>query len=642
MELEVGARPGTFGEFGVALVGEVFTPDFLRHQLNVALDSMLRGVDRLPGFPADVASAQAGTPKLIEDDGYERRFAVTLRVRLESGIGRRTLALGIDAKLEVDLTIRVGTFRPAMVRLDIDPVTPDDLRVRVRTRSDWLPLSLFDGAGGSRTVQRSLPVFALAVNRALEASERRRQVDVLERVRRSQRVRSWATTATEPRTGTLEPGESLPWSIELGEQERVRLQLWACLTSEPDTTPADESGSASALTGSASSGSASSGSASSGSAIELSVSDADGEPIDELSLAVRRTLPDLDTTSTVVEVTATGPGGYWARLANHGSRAVSYRVEERRDTVAGERIGFAEFGEVLIGRGIDRSLITNVINSHLSGSAQVIVDAPMLLRGSVTVGLADVAPAPAKADELRFRVSLDITVEFLVGPGAKATVVSATWRAGVGLRVSTLIDPATVLVVFEPVSPADLELVVAPHRVSGRRIPLPHRTLTESVPRRVRHELNQRLEEASRRIVVTELAAEQPGFAAETPHALPARTTFTGVVDAERPGRHTVRLAERQHIRAKARIVATAADRVDIENPRRSGLTAELAVCDEHGGVWAADQASIPDNGEPTIVGIEFTAPHAGQWRLRVSSLGGPGDLEYELQVRPEPQDDAE
>jgi hypothetical protein len=60
-------------------------------------------------------------------------------------------------------------------------------------------------------------------------------------------------------------------------------------------------------------------------------------------------------------------------------------------------------------------------------------------------------------------------------------------------------------------------------------------------------------------------------------------------------------------------------------------------VCDEHGGVWAADLATIPSDGEPKTVGIEFTAPQAGQWRLRVASAGGPGDLEYDLQIRPDP-----
>jgi hypothetical protein len=623
---EAGVRPATFGEFGVALITEVFNPWFLQHQLNAAFDSLLEGVDWLPEFPADIASVRAGTPSLIEDDGAERRYAVTVYAALETGVGPRSLAVDIEVKVEIDLTMRVGTFRPAIVRLDIDPVAADDFQVRTSTRSDWLPLSLLDVSGGSRlerAAQRSLPIFAAAVNRMVAASAHRRQVDVLARVRRSQGV--WGgQTSVEPRSGTLEPGENVRWSIELGEQERARLQLWAGMSPESDTGRA---GSTRPSVPPESSTVPS---------VHLSLHEAGGTLVDELTLAVRRAVPDFDTSPTGVAVTATSPSAYRAGLGNGGSTALSYRVEERRDIVAGERTTFAEFGEVLIRRGIDRGFVTNAINAQLTGESQVIFDAPMLLRGSVAARLSDVTAVPAGPDELRFELSLEITVEFRLGPGANATVVSSMWRATVSLRVSTLVNPVTLLVRFEPVSRADLLLVQRPRRVSGRRLPVPHRALTELAPEQIRTELNRRLAQASRRLTVSELAAELPAGFAETSLALPARTSFAGVVSTGRPARHPLQLAERQRIRAKARVVARASERADGEGARPSDLAAELAVCDERGGVWVTDQASIPRSGEPTIMRVDFTVPQTGQWRLRVTSTGGHGLLEYELQVRPQ------
>ena len=166
----------SFGEFGVALLSEVFTPEFLQARIDAALDS----VPRIPGFPGRVSSLRAGTPRLMAENERELCFAVTVHGRLTVEFWPKVLGAGVDASMETDLTVRVRTFRRTIVRLDIDPVTASGLRVQVQSRGDLLPGLL--EAGGSRLERSSrhwLPMVAVALNSALEASVSRRQVDVL-------------------------------------------------------------------------------------------------------------------------------------------------------------------------------------------------------------------------------------------------------------------------------------------------------------------------------------------------------------------------------------------------------------------------------------------------------------------------------
>jgi hypothetical protein len=627
----VGARPATFGEFGVAVVDEVLTPRFLEEQLNAALAAFVRGPDWLPEFPAQLRSAKAGTPKLVEDDGYERRFAVTVRAELAAKVGPKALALGIDTTIEVDLTVRVGAFRPAIIGIAIDPVTSDDFRVKANARSEWLPRALLD-EGGSRlagAAQRTVPLLVVAVNRALAASAPRRQVDVLARIRRFQQM---PDGGAEPRTGTLGPGEDLRWPLDLAEQERVRLHLWAGTRSGQEPGPTAGS-------------------------VELTVSDLDGTPVGGTTLAVHRKAPDFDTARDPVTVAATDPAGYLARLSNRGGAPVVYRVEERRTVLPGERIGFAEFGTILIERGIDRDTVGNAVGHQLARHAQGMFAAPVLVRGTATPRLVETTARPSGDDELRFGLSLDIDLELFVGPGANATELTSTLRAEVPLRVSTMVNPASLGLTFEPVPPADLRVIEAPRRVGGRYLPVPQRKLAELLPGHVADELNRRLGQASRRIIAAEVATGPPPGFTGAQVGLRSRTSFRGTASVAEPGRHRVQLSDQQRIRVQARVVAGQPD-PEFTDPELSdsvtateaeagtdpgtGLAAELAVCDEHGGVWATDRAAIPDDGGPVVLDLEFHAPEPGQWRLRMTSIrssGGTarGVLDYELQVSPLP-----
>lgn len=614
-------RPATFGEFGVAAVAEVLTPRFLQKQLNAALSSMLRGPDWLADLPGDVTSVRAATPTLVEEDGYERRFEVTVHGRMAAEVGPRTLAFGIDANVELDLTVRVGAFRPAIIRIDVDPVTPDSFRVRTEAHSDWLPRTVL-ADGGSRltgVAERSMPVLAAAVNRALTASVPRRQLDVLAQVRRYHQV---PDDPRAPRAGTLGPAEALEWLIELEERERVTVRLWAGIDTGIDT---DRDPGSAVATG-----------RSLPSAMELEVRDPDGIPVDALTLAVRRSAPDFDTGPTGVVATADHPGVHQARLCNRGVRPLRYRLEEHRTVVPGERIGFAELGTLLIERGVDRHTIARAVTSQLARHAQRMVDAPAFVRGIATTRLVEVTAQPAESDQLRFGLTLDIEVELQVGPGANATVLASTLRAEVRMRISAMVKPAGLRVDFEPVPPESLRIVDRPHRVRGRYAPVPQRRLAELLLRHVGPELNRRLDRANRRIIAAEMVAGPPEGLSERPLALRAEAAFAGTAAPGEPGRHPVRVADGQRILAEARVVNGQG------GGSRTDLAAELAVCDEHGGVWAADHVPLPANGDPVILGVEFTAPHAGQWRLRVESTGGPGELQYELRARPRPEDTPE
>jgi hypothetical protein len=322
---------------------------------------------------AEITSAGVDSATLVSDDGFERCFRVIVVVELEADVGPRLFALGVDAKVTVELTVRVRAFRPATMGFDIDPVTPDDVWFRARTRSGWLPFSLGDGgrAGLTRSAERAVPRLCETVNKELEASLDQRRVDLL---------------------GYLEAYGGGP--------------------SEPHP-------------------------------------------------AARRPR-------------------------------------------AGRPIGFAELGEVLLRRGVDRRVVATAVGGLLAEPLPVEVDEPIPVRGAVVVRLVDVVSLAAEPDELCFRLSLLADAELLVWEGAKQAPVTALVRADVPLRLSTLVDPATLVVKFDPIS--SLRVMKARRSVRGRMvtIPVPNRTLAW-LRRRVVHEVNQRLSERGMRMTGAQL-----------------------------------------------------------------------------------------------------------------------------------------
>ncbi|HEY4005581.1 MAG TPA: hypothetical protein VGM60_10420 [Pseudonocardia sp.] len=490
-ELEADAQRATFGEFGVALVADVFSPRLLQRQLAAALDGLRRG-DVLAEFATDIGRVHVLDPVLVKDDGYERSFSVTVRARLKTKLGPRVLAMGVDASVEIDLVVRLRTFHPAIVDIDIDPVTSDDLRVKARARTDWLPVPLYDGGGVTRlarTAERALSIFSAALNRSIEASAPQRQLDVLDQLRR---IQTRTTPGGAERAGTLDPEESLEWPIRLAHRERVQLQLWAEAGADPDAgciAPApSESEQPSA-------------------AMRLSVSDAGGRLVGEARLPVPRTAPDLDTLPVGTSVTAAEPGTYQVRLANHADRPVTYRVNETPGSVPGEQISFAEFGEVLIRQGLSPRNVSDALNAHLA-PAQFEVQTPVPVRGSVAVQVTDIEPAPETSGERRFRMTLDVEVELLLRAGDRDMELTGTLRVPVMMCIVTLANPAALQLGFDPVAVRDVRLLRAHHKVRRWWMPIPATVLTRIVRRRVADELNSKLDKISGRLVAADLGAE--------------------------------------------------------------------------------------------------------------------------------------
>lgn len=359
--------------FGAALVADVITPRFVRRQLDGALRMLLRSSSLPPGFVAEITSAGVDSATLLSDDGHERCFRVIVVVDLEADVGPRVFALGVDAAINVELTVRVRAFRPATVGFDIDPVTPDDVWFRARTRSGWLPFSIGDGgrSGLTRTAERAVPRLCATVNKELEASVEQRRVDIL-----------------------------------------AYLQAYG------------------------------------------------GGPAE--------------------------------------------RYPGTRRPRAGRPIGFAELGEVLLRRGVDRRVVAAAVVSQLEEPLQVELDGPVPVRGVVVIQLIDVVPLRGEVDELRFRLSLLADAEMLVGAGAKQSPVIVRVRADVPLRLTTHIDPATLVVEFDPIS--RLRVMRARRAVRGRMvtIPIPNRTLGR-LRRRVVDEVNGQLRERGLQMTGAEL-----------------------------------------------------------------------------------------------------------------------------------------
>jgi len=374
-----------FDGFGAALVADVITPRFVRRQLDGALRKLLRSSSLPPGFMAEITSAGVDSATLLSDDGHERCFRVIVVVELEADVGPRVFALGVDAEVNVELTVRVRAFRPATVGFDIDPVTPDDVWFRARTRSGWLPFSLGDGgrAGLTRSAARAVPSLCATVNRELEASLEQRRVDVL------------------------------------------------------------------------------------------------------------------------------------AYLQAYGTGAADGRRAGRRAR-AGRPIGFAELGEVLLRRGVDRRVVATAVESQLAEPIPVRLDGPVPVRGAVVLKLVDVVPMAGEADELLFRLSMLADAELMVGEDAKQAPVTATVRADVPMRLRTLADPATLVVEFDPIS--RLRVMRARRAVRGRMvtIPVPNRTLAW-LRRRVVDEVDARLRERGLSMTGAELVDRVLSGAAQEP-----------------------------------------------------------------------------------------------------------------------------
>lgn len=382
--------PADFGEFGDSLIRDVVTQRFVRDRLDAALRNLLDSDVIPPGFVADITSARVDSVTLMSDGGRERCFAVTIGAQLEADVGPKLLALGVDARIKIDLTVRVRAFRPGTVGFDIDRVSPNDVWFRARTRTGWLPFSLGDGgrSGLTRSAQRAVPKLCTTVNVALEEAIDQRRIDVL------------------------------------------------------------------------------------------------------------------------------------AHLKHYGDPGEPHPAE--RAPRAGREIDFAEFGQTLMRRGIDRRVVAAAVESQMVEPIPVALDEPVPVHGTIGIRLANVAAVSGGPNELRFRLVLLADAELLVGEDEKCAPVTATVRADIRARLTTRTDPATLVVDFEPLK--RLRVVRARRAVRGRmvRIPVPNQTLA-SLRRKVTEEVNRRLAGSGARLVAAELVNEVLDADADEPEAVCSR-----------------------------------------------------------------------------------------------------------------------
>jgi hypothetical protein len=371
--------PVGFREFGDALLGDVVTERFVRNRLDAALRNLLDSDVIPPDFVADITSARVDTVTLMSDDGRERCFAVTVGALLEADVGPRLLALGVDARIKIDLTVRVRAFRPGTIGFDIDRVSPNDVWLRARTRTGWLPFSLGDGGLSTltRSAQRAVPKLCTTVNVALEDAVDQRRVDVL------------------------------------------------------------------------------------------------------------------------------------AHLEHYGDPRTAHPAQ--RVPRSGREIDFAEFGEVLMRRGVDRRVVAAAVESQLDEPVRVALEEPVPVHGTIDVRVAHVAQMnsgrSAGLDELRFRLVLLADTELMVGEGDRRGPVTARVRVDLRARLTARTDPATLVVDFEPLK--RLRVVRARKAVRGRMviIPMPNQTLA-SLRRKVTVEVNRRLAGSGARLIAADLVEQ--------------------------------------------------------------------------------------------------------------------------------------
>lgn len=387
---EPAADPVTFGDVGVALVREVCTPELVRRQLSIALDALRRG-DVLAEYGTEIVSARIGEPSIIADDGHELGFAVTIRAELESRFGPGLLALGFDSTVEIDLTLWLRTFSPAVVQLDVDPVKSDHLRVRAQARTDWLPVPLFGAGGVAARAERTLSLLSSACNHAIERSVRLRRVAVLEHLRRDL------------------------LDAEDAQEQAVLLPVTEHIPAEPTKPP---------------------------------------------------------------DVAEPGP-----------------------------RTSFAQFGEELIRRGLDGRTVSAVLNSFLAQGTCFELGTPFPMWVGVDARIESVRPIPVEESELRFRLSLDVQVELRHRQDTDGGVFRAAMKAELTVRVAPSVNPSALRVSFERVPRRDVRFVRARWLFRGRSVPVPVFTLSGPLRRRLVGELNERLAEAARPLVLTELRA---------------------------------------------------------------------------------------------------------------------------------------
>lgn len=390
-DIEPTDGPVGFREFGGALISDVVTERFVRDRLDTALRNLLDSDVMPPDFVADITSARVDTVTCMSADGVERCFAVTVGALLEADVGPRLLALGVDARIKIDLTIRVRAFRPGTIGFDIDRVSPNDVWLRARTRTGWLPFSLGDGGLSTltRSAQRAVPKLCTTVNVALEDAIDQRRVDVL------------------------------------------------------------------------------------------------------------------------------------AHLEHYGDPRTAHPAE--RAPRAGREIDFAEFGEVLMRRGLDRRVVAAAVESQLVEPVRVALEEPVPVHGTIDVRVAHVASVGGGGpDELRFRLVLLADAELMVGEGDRRGPVTARVRVDLRARLTTRTDPATLVIDFEPVK--RLRVVRARKAVRGRMvmIPMPNQTLA-SLRRKVTVEVNRRLSGSGARLVAADLVEQVLAAAADETETVAAR-----------------------------------------------------------------------------------------------------------------------
>jgi hypothetical protein len=372
----IGIAAG-FGYFGTAVVRDIVSEDFVRRRLDDALQALLRSSELPPEYASAVTAAAVTDARLISEDDTERAFSVIVRVELEADVGPRLLALGVDARVEVGLTVRVRAFAPATVGFDIDRVTPDDVWFRTRARTDWLPFPLLAGgpSGLSRPAQRSaeraVPRLCDLVNEALETAEQQRRVDLLD----------WITRYAQR-----------------------------------------------------------------------------------------------------------APRGH----TRHGPRKP--RV--------GAAITFAELGTAVLRDGLNHRLVATALGAALTGPLEVELHDPMPVRGTVAARVTGVATMPGPPDERVFRVRLAADVDLVTGEEGAA--VTGTVRAEVPLRMVTRVQPAMLVITFDPVRRLGVRRVRRAYRRWMMPVPVPNQSLAK-VRRKVTEEVDRRLAETVVRVVAAEL-----------------------------------------------------------------------------------------------------------------------------------------
>lgn len=610
-------RDSTFGEFGIGFVRDVFTPQLLERHVEAAMAGLSFETSWWPNLlSASMTVVQPGNPTIVADDRCERVLQVPVAATVHAELGTDPASVTVDADVDLDLTMRVRAFAPGTVFVAIDPVEPDDLRIDVRA---WAPWAAADSIAVGELAERLLPRFAGALNPKLAQSVQQRVIDVLGRILTSQstdpaRIRpgtspTGAVPVVPPDavlTGEIHPRQTHVWGVWLAAGERIDADLWAGTVARQPLMF-------------------------SGVLLDLAVLSPAGRPIDTAytaTLNVRRWVPDLDTTvagdmGPVLEATT---GGIHRLRLSHTNRLsdavpVAYRIQQRRTYTAasGKRICFDELGDNLVRLGINRDLVASAIGAELPDHDRQRVEAPIPVFATTTARLARLdqfVPKGTTPDrQLWYRPVLDIEVELEIGGDDEATVMLAKLEARASMKVTTRVDPATIVIAFDTVPDTDVQVVGKPKHVRGRKIPFASLALDKALPAQVAKELNKQLAGAAKEIVVGELAAAVPVTAPPGPprRRLSEPVRFEGrcPFDAERY--HAVHLEKDQKVKVKARLA------IDMDESSYSGVNVDVAVVDAHGGVHDSSSGTLTAIGKRRqVLELTFEAPYDGDWRVRL------------------------